>query len=732
MGASRGLLVWVCLILPIRHFTSLGSSTQVESCETVQVTTSYIFNIRPQSGVISKPDQDAPNSTAGPDMKTTVFNNNRPVPGADQCSTTTDLSLVLISGKQETDLSLVLISGKQETDLSLVLISVQQQTDLSLVLISIQQQTDLSLCSTTTDLSLVLISIQQQTDPSLVLISIQQQTDLSLGLISIQQQTDLSLVLIMFNNNRPVPSADQYSTTNRPCIMVEHKDHSYTHLAKVAGDIKEQLSAAQTDQTVLISCLTTTDLSLVLISIQQQTDLYLVQISIQQQTDLYLYSTTNRPVPGADQDSTTDLSLVLISIQQQTGLSLRLISIQQQTDLSLVLISIQQTDLSLRLIMFNNNRPVPGADQYSTTNRPFPGADQYSTTNRPVPGADQCSTTTDLSLVLISIQQQTDLSLVLISIQQQTDLSLGLISIQQQTDLSLGLISIQQQTDLSLCSTTTDLSLVLISIQQQTDLSLVLISIQQQTDLSLGLISIQQQTDLSLGLISVQQQQTCPCPTAIRIPNHRQIRPADREKQLLTEMFRTIVKPPRGRISPSPEAVWEIPMGQTILPGCVGNPDGSDYRGDVAVTISGKTCQRWDAEKTHQHTLWLELFPELTENYCRNPSPESKYSVWCYTTDPSTLWEYCINPACPMGKRDCVHSVTHARSQGGSEEPPQGSEEPRAEALEVPSSSCLQAQVKDRVKCGDENMTKLKCEEKGCCYDTSDFDAPWCFFGTDK
>ncbi|KAI8520796.1 hypothetical protein Bbelb_005500 [Branchiostoma belcheri] len=30
----------------------------------------------------------------------------------------------------------------------------------------------------------------------------------------------------------------------RDCIMVEHKDHSYTHLAKAAGGIKEQLSAA--------------------------------------------------------------------------------------------------------------------------------------------------------------------------------------------------------------------------------------------------------------------------------------------------------------------------------------------------------------------------------------------------------------------------------------------------------------------------------------------------------
>ncbi|KAI8490926.1 hypothetical protein Bbelb_313450, partial [Branchiostoma belcheri] len=56
------------------------------------------------------------------------------------------------------------------------------------------------------------------------------------------------------------------------------------------------------------------------------------------------------------------------------------------------------------------------------------------------------------------------------------------------------------------------------------------------------------------------------CPIAIRIPNHRQIRPADREKQLLTEMFRTIVKPPRGRISPSPEAVSPALPWDDMLP----------------------------------------------------------------------------------------------------------------------------------------------------------------------
>lgn len=38
------------------------------------------------------------------------------------------------------------------------------------------------------------------------------------------------------------------------------------------------------------------------------------------------------------------------------------------------------------------------------------------------------------------------------------------------------------------------------------------------------------------------------------------------------------------------------------------------------------------------------LMPDagLESNYCRNPNGRS--TVWCYTTDPETLWELCEDP----------------------------------------------------------------------------------------
>ncbi|XP_066295549.1 plasminogen-like [Branchiostoma lanceolatum] len=141
-------------------------------------------------------------------------------------------------------------------------------------------------------------------------------------------------------------------------------------------------------------------------------------------------------------------------------------------------------------------------------------------------------------------------------------------------------------------------------------------------------------------------------------------------------------------------------MDQTVYPGCVGSPNGADYRGDVSVTRSGKICQHWDANSPHNHYYWTSLFPELEENYCRNPAPDTKYGVWCYTTDPSTEWEYCINPACPKGNR---------------------------------GTGCLEVEVNERVKCGPENSpTRLGCEAQGCCYNASILKAHWCYFGTDK
>ncbi|CAH1230498.1 HGF [Branchiostoma lanceolatum] len=82
--------------------------------------------------------------------------------------------------------------------------------------------------------------------------------------------------------------------------------------------------------------------------------------------------------------------------------------------------------------------------------------------------------------------------------------------------------------------------------------------------------------------------------------------------------------------------------------GCTGKPHGSDYRGNISVTRSGKTCQRWDVDFPHHHYYGPEEYAELAENYCRNPGGIAP-GLWCYITDPSTRWEYCINPTCPTG-----------------------------------------------------------------------------------
>lgn len=95
---------------------------------------------------------------------------------------------------------------------------------------------------------------------------------------------------------------------------------------------------------------------------------------------------------------------------------------------------------------------------------------------------------------------------------------------------------------------------------------------------------------------------------------------------------------------------------RTPPPQCIPNPatcscegDQSDYRGAINKTISGKTCQRWDSQSPHRHSLTPDVNPDwgLEENYCRNPDGEP--SAWCYTTDPGERFELCDVPRCGTG-----------------------------------------------------------------------------------
>mmetsp|Transcript_28957 Transcript_28957/g.43737 ORF Transcript_28957/g.43737 Transcript_28957/m.43737 type:complete len:611 (+) Transcript_28957:85-1917(+) len=103
-------------------------------------------------------------------------------------------------------------------------------------------------------------------------------------------------------------------------------------------------------------------------------------------------------------------------------------------------------------------------------------------------------------------------------------------------------------------------------------------------------------------------------------------------------------------------------------PSCVSNPstcacanDGSDYRGTISITKSGRTCQRWDSQFPHTHDRTTDDYPEagLEENYCRNPDGENW--SWCYTTDPNERWEVCTDvPRCGTTPTTAAPTTTTA------------------------------------------------------------------------
>eukprot|EP00058_Branchiostoma_floridae_P015338 XP_002600826.1 hypothetical protein BRAFLDRAFT_75883 [Branchiostoma floridae] len=127
------------------------------------------------------------------------------------------------------------------------------------------------------------------------------------------------------------------------------------------------------------------------------------------------------------------------------------------------------------------------------------------------------------------------------------------------------------------------------------------------------------------------------------------------EKTTKTNMYMFVGRPHSSSLSYGNPNVMNVDK-----PVCKGEPDGSDYRGNVSLTRSGKTCQRWDVDFPHSLFYKPDYFPELVENYCRNPAGHEG-TIWCYTTDPDTRWDYCIHPACPFV---CMGSSTGSDYRG--------------------------------------------------------------------
>ncbi|XP_035686690.1 uncharacterized protein LOC118422928 isoform X2 [Branchiostoma floridae] len=111
-----------------------------------------------------------------------------------------------------------------------------------------------------------------------------------------------------------------------------------------------------------------------------------------------------------------------------------------------------------------------------------------------------------------------------------------------------------------------------------------------------------------------------------------------------------------------PTTAVEVPLDG---PHSCQTSDGASYRGTVAVTRSGRTCQRWDRQTPHEHTRTSDNYPSsgLEENYCRNP--DGTPGVWCYTTDPNKRWDFCDVPVCDVSPQTAMPSMTTVPSQTG-------------------------------------------------------------------
>ena len=87
---------------------------------------------------------------------------------------------------------------------------------------------------------------------------------------------------------------------------------------------------------------------------------------------------------------------------------------------------------------------------------------------------------------------------------------------------------------------------------------------------------------------------------------------------------------------------------------CYTQPGGTDYRGHVSVTVTGKQCQQWTSQSPHKHEYTPENWPNYglgPHNFCRNPV--EAVGPWCYTLDSETRWEYCeidAKPSCNQGE----------------------------------------------------------------------------------
>ena len=82
--------------------------------------------------------------------------------------------------------------------------------------------------------------------------------------------------------------------------------------------------------------------------------------------------------------------------------------------------------------------------------------------------------------------------------------------------------------------------------------------------------------------------------------------------------------------------------------------------GNVSVANGSYECAFWNSTTPHFHPFVSpsSIYPNLVENYCRNPGNRGK-KPWCYTKNPNVRWAYCDVLEC--GKFAAALAETNAR-----------------------------------------------------------------------
>jgi len=113
-------------------------------------------------------------------------------------------------------------------------------------------------------------------------------------------------------------------------------------------------------------------------------------------------------------------------------------------------------------------------------------------------------------------------------------------------------------------------------------------------------------------------------------------------------------------------------------PGETGASKGRGYRGLMAHTRSGRSCQKWTDD--HPWKGAARISPTADEesdegmmnwgngignhNYCRNPDGRDD-KPWCFTQDPNKdhKWEPCDIPECPEKARDFQEEAKELKTE---------------------------------------------------------------------